>query len=508
MTLSYTNQTNGNTTTVFSEEMGRIVYETDSGSTIAYQGGGVWRSDGSGNAVMISPPEFHYRGATLTLPLVTVGSSGTVGDRAVISQANTTRYFPNQTKKAAYKNPLENARVEVSVTSEYYRAWGTYFETRTDGTVEYDHPNNKVTLALVTPLQNTRVTSATSSLSASGSFEINGAAGNLCGPDIYTNSYNSTGTDDGYCAQEANGDTNDDGDIVYGGDVDISGGAGGGDLRGDVTSGGKVYVGKGSGSPDVYGNISHTDGCNKCDGNDKIDGEITQISGVDKAPAINGIVQTQVNETEQNNDNADAPITGETLNYTSRTVELSAGTYYLQDLTVASKDTVTLNTTEGDIYIGVQENVVLESNATIEVVGDGNASVYVLGTGGNANQLSMASNSNITNSGDDAPQFRMFGQDDFTGQIGDGSGGSKGLAKYVGVIYAPPGTSGTGTVTLKKGTIYGGVLTGTTSIANGNGGSIHYDEALRTQQVLTQSDSIIRVTYIHASTNEVRIEDG
>ncbi|MFC6757652.1 hypothetical protein ACFQER_14540 [Halomicroarcula sp. GCM10025894] len=124
MTLSYTNQTNGNETTIFSERMGRIRYQTDNGDTIAYQGGGVWRSDGNGNAVMVSPPEFHYRDATLTLPLVTVGSSGTIGDRAVISNAQTTRYFPNGTKNSAYSNPLENARVEVSVTSEYYRAWG------------------------------------------------------------------------------------------------------------------------------------------------------------------------------------------------------------------------------------------------------------------------------------------------------------------------------------------------------------------------------------------------
>ncbi|MFC6757651.1 hypothetical protein ACFQER_14535 [Halomicroarcula sp. GCM10025894] len=287
-----------------------------------------------------------------------------------------------------------------------------------------------MTLALVTPLENTKVTSATASLSASGTFKINGAAGNLCGPDIYTNSYNSDGTDEGYCEQQSNGDTSEKGDLVYGGDVDISGGSGGGsggDILGDVTSGGKVYVGNGGGSPDISGNISHTDGCDNCEGNTKIKGDVDQISGIDKAPAINGIIQTQVNETEQNNDNDDdgVPITDETVSYTSDTAELPAGSYYLQDITVGNKDTLTLDTTGGDIYLGVQENVALESNATIEVVGDGTASVYVLGDGGNENQLSMDSNSNITNAGDDAPQFRMFGQEDFSAQIGDGGGGAK-----------------------------------------------------------------------------------
>jgi hypothetical protein len=511
MTLSYTNQTTGTETTIFSEEMGRIVYESNSGTTIAYQGGGVWRSDGSGNAVMVSPPEFHYRDATLTLPLVTVGSSGTVGDRAVISNVNTTRFFPNTTKNSAYSNPLENARVEISVTSDYYRAWGKYFETRTDGEVEYDHPNNRVTLALVSPLQNTKITSATASLSASGSFEINGKSGNFCGGN-YTDSYNSSGTSDDFCAQHANGEIGDEGDIVYGNDVDIGGGAGGSDIRGDVVSGGYVNVanGNGNGQPWVYGNISYSDEpCKNCNGRIiKPGAKKTQISSIDEAPAINGIVRTQVSEAKADNDNSSASFSTNTL---TGSVEIGAGTYYLNQIDLASSETVTLNTTEGNIYIGVQEYVHLDTGSTIEVVGDGTVSVYVQGTGSATNDLSLAANSQITNPGDDAPQFRAFGQDNFTALVGDGSGGD--LAKYVGVIYAPPGTAGSGTVTLGGGVVYGGVLTGTTYIGgrgfgNGNAGSIHYDEALKTEQVLTQSESIVRVTYIHASTNEVRVEDG
>ncbi|WP_324662752.1 DUF7289 family protein [Haloarcula sediminis] len=509
MRLSYRNQTNGNETEVFSTEMGRIVYETDDGTTVAYQGGGVWRSDGDGNSVMVSPPEFHYRDATLTLPLVTVGSSGTIGDRAVISDANTTRYFPNPDRNGNYTNPLENARVEVAVTSEYYRAWGRYFETRTDGEVEYDHPNDRVTLALVTPLQNTKVTSATSSLSASGTFNLNGNAGNICSPTkVYINSYNSSGTDDGYCEQTPGKD----GDIVYGGDIDLTSGSGSSDIHGDVVSGGTVDVGKanGNGAPFVDGNISYSDRCddsrNACD--NRSSGQVSQISGIDQAPAINGIVRTQVNETRSSNDNADSgvPISGDRLNYSAGTVELRAGSYYLQTVDVASGGRVTLNTTDGDIFLAVEENVDLGENASMEVVGDGTVSVYVEGSGGNSNQLSLGKGASITNDGDDAPQFRLFGQDDFTATIGDGSGGN--LAKYVGVIYAPPGASGTGTVTLASGVVYGGVLTGTTTIGSGNGGSIHYDEALRTQQVLEQSESIVRVTYIHASTNEVQIANG
>ena len=510
MTLSYTNQTSGAETTIFSEEMGRIVYGTSDGETIAYQGGGVWRSDGNGNAIMISPPEFHYRDATLTLPLVTVGSSGTIGDRAVISTADSRRYFPNTTRNSAYSNPLENARVEVSVTSQYYRAWGTYFETRTDGEVEYDHADNRVTLALVTPLENTRVTSATASLSASGSFEINGNAGNICGSN-YTSSYDSSESGD-YCTQLANGDTGTEGDIVYGNDIDLNYGAGGGsgsNINGDVVSGGQVTVGSGSGQPQVNGNISYSDEpCEDCE--DQIissSGTAEQISGIDEAPAINGIVSTQVSEARANNDNTSASLS-ETIN---GSVEIGAGTYYAEQIDVADSETVTLNTSEGDIYFGVREYIHLGTGSSIEVVGNGTVSVYVQGAGTHSNDLALNASSEITNPGDDAPQFRIFGPDNFTATIGDGSGGD--LAKFVGVIYAPPGSSGSGSVTLGGGVIYGGALTGTTYIGgpgfgNGNAGSIHYDEALSTQQVLEQSNSIVRVTYIHASTNEVQVEDG
>jgi hypothetical protein len=60
--------------------MGAVEYRTGE-TTVAYQGGGVWREDG-GQARMISPPEFHYRwgtGAgsdpTLTFPLVVLRGS-------------------------------------------------------------------------------------------------------------------------------------------------------------------------------------------------------------------------------------------------------------------------------------------------------------------------------------------------------------------------------------------------------------------------------------------------
>ena len=126
--------------------MGAVVYER-SGTTVAYEGGGVWRkpprSDGS---VMISPPEFNYEGGTLTLPLVLVRGEANSGD-LTLRQNGTTGYYPS----AGEQNPLENGSVNVTVTSEYYRAWGSYFEERTAGNVSYDDPSQTVQIELVVP---------------------------------------------------------------------------------------------------------------------------------------------------------------------------------------------------------------------------------------------------------------------------------------------------------------------------------------------------------------------
>jgi hypothetical protein len=127
--------------------LGRVTYTTGS-TTLAYEGGGVWRTDRQGDARMISPPEFHYRGATLTLPIVlTRGTGGGSGaqTRARVTDAgshtqvfpSSARNFPGRCGAELFTNPVEDGTVFVQVQSEYYRAWGEYFETRTDGEVTY-----------------------------------------------------------------------------------------------------------------------------------------------------------------------------------------------------------------------------------------------------------------------------------------------------------------------------------------------------------------------------------
>ena len=145
--------------TIYNSSLGAVVYENED-TAVAYEGGGVWRTR-DGGTTMVSPPEFHYRDATLTLPIirVTEGGAGTGagGSSLRIAPADDSRQvFPNVTagptdgtetgapydgSNATYVNPVENGTVNVTVHSEHYRGWAEYFRTRTEGKVSTNGRN-------------------------------------------------------------------------------------------------------------------------------------------------------------------------------------------------------------------------------------------------------------------------------------------------------------------------------------------------------------------------------
>jgi len=127
--------------------MGEVRYENGD-TTVAFQGGGVWRTTGSG-AEMLSPPEFNYQGATLTLPVIRVGGdAGTFAGspRArVTADAVDVSKFPTANKS----NPLSNGTVVVRVDSEYHRGWEQFFRERSTGNVSVNETTGEVELELV-----------------------------------------------------------------------------------------------------------------------------------------------------------------------------------------------------------------------------------------------------------------------------------------------------------------------------------------------------------------------
>lgn len=163
--LNFTND--GTNETVYEASLGAVTY-TAGDETIAYQGGGVWRAADNGST-MLSTPEFHFRKSTLTLPLIRVNGSGAASTGAIAvvrSNEQPRQIYPNLTAPATggtsevgapyngtdnpYHNPVRNGTVRITVESEYYEGWATYFRTRTDGNVTVNDTAESVSVDLET----------------------------------------------------------------------------------------------------------------------------------------------------------------------------------------------------------------------------------------------------------------------------------------------------------------------------------------------------------------------
>ena len=154
--IDHANYTDGETQTIYNASLGSVSYRSG-GTTVAYQGGGVWRQQ-AGGTTMVSPPEFHYRGTTLTLPVLRVRSTDAAsGDTTatIRRSGELVRVFPNESDtydatSEPYVNPVRNGTASVTVHSQYYEGWADYFRTRTTGNVSVDDDNRTATVVLET----------------------------------------------------------------------------------------------------------------------------------------------------------------------------------------------------------------------------------------------------------------------------------------------------------------------------------------------------------------------
>lgn len=120
--------------------IGTIEYEGDSGTTIAYEAGAVFRETGNETQV-ISAPSIHYdtKTDTLTMPVTTVIGEDELGNGDVRLEHNKTDTFQEATV-------VENESVTITITSDYYRGWESFFRNQAGDTAvqEIDHENRTV----------------------------------------------------------------------------------------------------------------------------------------------------------------------------------------------------------------------------------------------------------------------------------------------------------------------------------------------------------------------------
>ncbi|MFC6871911.1 DUF7289 family protein [Halobellus marinus] len=154
--IEHQNYTANERETIYNASLGSITYQT-AGTEVTYQGGGVWRHQDGGTS-MVSPPEFHYRGTTLTLPVLRIRSNdAATGDATarIQREGEIVRVFPNEAESydvtgEPYVNPIRDGTASVTVHSRYYKGWADYFRTRTSGNVSVDDGNRTATVVLET----------------------------------------------------------------------------------------------------------------------------------------------------------------------------------------------------------------------------------------------------------------------------------------------------------------------------------------------------------------------
>jgi hypothetical protein len=484
--IDIVNRSTGDATVVINQTLGAVVYDRG-GTEVAYQGGGVWRKSGNGTR-MVSPPEFHYRDATLTLPIITVAGNGSLDGQVTLSKgAGTERVFPNDT----YGNPLTEGKMQVVVRSEYYEAWETFFEQRTDGSVELDHDNETATLELVVELKDRDVSAAAASTAGGGKLKI---AGN----GARTDSYNSTIGD--YAATKGGNGT-----ILTAGDVVVKGD---GAVNGTITSGGEVQVG---GNGFVDGDVEYT--TREKVKESQVTGDVRKISGVDTLSPVGPYVEDNFARIKEDRDNGlVSVIVDNETELAGSTGELTAGNYYFEDLTLDTDgEALVLNTTDGNIEIAVRDYIKLDGDTEIRVEGDNEARFYVKGEDGLDREgkerhiileKESGSGPTMTVPGENATQLWVYGDETFSGFI---RGADSSNAEFVGAIYAPAGIAGSGSVFIKHAEVYGGVVTGAAAIEQGS--AIHYDRALEGKNAVPLGAEVVRITYVHVTVNEIEVDD-
>lgn len=462
---------------VMNATLGAIVYQND-GTSIAYQGGGVWKRNPGKGSTMVSAPEFHYRNVgnddpTLTLPLVVVRGNGTVSGHLNVGKETTVAEYPIDGDPDR-SNPLTAGTVNVTVHSEYYEAWGSFFEDRTGATVTYDHDRERATISLRIKQDSPGVQGGI----------VSGAAGTTLAFDnnAETDSYNSSR---GNYTATSGGNSS----IIVAGDFELGNH---GKVWGDLKAGGAVTL---NNHANVTGDVTHGGGLTN---HGTIMGTVEGGAEVEVPQAVDWLISDRIEAINGTNDNGDADVdvSGNRLQNCDTTCELDAGQYYLHEIDIDGSDKLRIDTSEGDVEIAVDGDANL-GDATVEVAGDNRTRFYVEGDarlGGSGNVTTAAGDQRATGT-----WFYMNPGSEF--EFGNG-------ARFVGVVYGPGSAAQSGVFidVINHVTIFGGIVGDIDEVDPHI--DIHFDEALIDEKPLAgHATSQPTVTYLHVSTNRVNVTD-
>jgi|GEM_PF-865220 flagellin-like protein len=493
-------------TTTKNVTLGAIVYERGD-DRVAYQGGGVWRSNGDGSW-MVSPPEFHYRGDTLTLPLVTIdGVDGRLGDAAVVTGTSNhpEGLFPSEN----VSNPLLGGNVTITVESEYAEAWGRFFETRTRANVTQLSPT-EVRVALRTETVHPTLSAGVSAVGRS-QFDLGGI------DSLYADSYDSR--DEPYDAA----DPDESATVQTTGEFRLTSGGGGNtdsiEIRGDLVA--ESY----NIAPGQEDKLTVT-------------GERRTDDSLDEADPISGAITERMNRIRDENLAADGETGGFALDDGS-TVTVDDDTYVSGDISVSNGSTlrfadgVTVHVDGGisvsedgrvefentvgdsDVRVLVESDFSMQDDATLRALGGNRNQLFVDGAVGirgasaastaadtrfelyNTGNVNVEDRARIAAADDVTKNMWLYSSgDDIYFEGDEGSG-----IDFAGVMYAP-----TSDVELKDQMAFKGSFVSGSFAFDDADLSLHYDESLATLQPF-EGESVPVVSHLHVSRHRVTVED-
>jgi len=144
----------GGTEVLYNESLGTLAY-ANGDTEIAYQGGGVWRTDGTGSA-MVTEPGIEYRNGTLTFPIVHLDGNRAGGNAVdgTVRQAAT----PTQVALDGRSNS-ESVTVRIAIESTYCNAWERELADSLEGSVTEscdEGEPQRVRIQLISPTENSR----------------------------------------------------------------------------------------------------------------------------------------------------------------------------------------------------------------------------------------------------------------------------------------------------------------------------------------------------------------
>ena len=454
--------------TVANVTLGSVRYENGD-TVIAYQGGGVWRKDEDHNSRMSSPPEFHYKDATLTLPIIAVDGSGSVSKGRISIERNgtTKQVFPNLS--ADNVNPVQNGDVNVTVKSEFYTGWANYFDKRTEGTTSVNDSRNTATIQLTVPSDRPSVQGGIVSGNRGSELEVE----NNAEADSYNSSVGRymTSSDDSTYILTA-GDA-----IAYQNAV----------IKGDLEVSGSMTV---KNNAEIRGNISYGLGLSKKK-NAVIDGWTNSNASVQTPSSVERQINGKLMTLQKSNDNSkhSSTISNMETEQCSSSCTLTAGKYYINGIDM--EDDLTLDTTSGNITLAVDGDIDIGNGALWDVTGNKRVNIYTNG------DLDLDNNAEIAVPGDRSTNFWIYMK----------PGTSADIQKTIvdGVIYGPGSTTENGVDidVANNAHVYGSVVGDIDNLDQNY--NIHYDTALSSEKVITNSDNRPILSYMHISINRVKI---